>query len=133
MNLFKGFLRRFHDYNSDLGQERNKAALAQLDDGDANKKHIEQRTLSKIEAARLTNIALRRMKNDREKGLAQIELYLDDWQFHNGPITTKEQLANAIADCVDRVRQKATAAQATRQMAEDAAFEDLTGLKDFPF
>ena len=76
------------------------------------------------------------MKEEREKGLAQIELYLDDWQFHNGPITTKEQLAHAIADCVDRVRQRAKAAQAAqaaRQMAEDAAFDDLTGLRDFPF
>jgi hypothetical protein len=81
----------------------------------------------------LTNIALRRMKDDRDKGLAQIELYLDDWQFHNGPITTKEHLAHAVADCVDRVRQRSRAAQAARQMAEDAAFEDLTGLKDHPF
>lgn len=130
MNLFKSFLRRFQDQSSDERQQRNRDALASLGDGDANSQHVAQRNATRVEAARLTRVALRRMKEDREKGLAQIELYLDDWQFHNGPITTKEQLANAIADCVDRVRRRAQAAQRLR---EDAAENDLTGLKDFPF
>jgi hypothetical protein len=128
MNLFKGFLRRFHDYNSGLRQERNKAALAQLDDGDANKKHIEQRTLSKIEAARLVRVAVRRMKEDRQRCEVAIEMYLDDWAFHNGPVTN-ENVMEAMRDCVDRISQRAQAAQ---RVAEHQA-EDHDGMKDFPF
>ena len=128
MNLFKGFLNRFHDYNTDVRQERNKAALAQLDDGDANKKHIEQRTLSKIEAARLVKVAVRQMKEDRQRCEAAIEMYLDDWAFHNGPIT-KENVMEAMRDCVDRIIQRAQAAQ---RVAEHQA-EDHDGMKDFPF
>ena len=128
MNLFKGFLRRFHDYNSDLRQERNTSALAQLDDGDANKKHIEQRTHSKIEAARLVKVAVRQMKEDRQRCEAAIEMYLDDWAFHNGPIT-KENVMEAMRDCVDRISQRAQAAQ---RVAEHQA-EDHDGMKDFPF
>jgi hypothetical protein len=128
MNLFKGFLNRFHDYNTDVRQERNKAALAQLDDGDANKKHIEQRTLSKIEAARLVKVAVRQMKEDRQRCEAAIEMYLDDWAFHNGPIT-KENVMEAMRDCVDRISQRAQAAQ---RVAEHQA-EDHDGMKDFPF
>jgi hypothetical protein len=128
MNLFKGFLNRFHDYNTDVRQERNKAALAQLDDGDANKKHIEQRTLSKIETARLVKVAVRQMKEDRQRCEAAIEMYLDDWAFHNGPIT-KENVMEAMRDCVDRISQRAQAAQ---RVAEHQA-EDHDGMKDFPF
>ncbi len=127
MNLFKSFLRRLHDYNTDVRQQRNRTALAPLGDGDANSRHVASRKAAGYEAARLTRIALRRMKEDRERGLAQIELYLDDWVFHNGPIT-KENQAEAMADCVDRIRQRAQAAQ---QVAEDRA-EDYGGMKDFP-
>jgi len=127
MNLFKSFLRRLHDYNTDVRQQRNRAALASLDDGGANKKHIEQRTLGKIEAARLLKLAVRRMKEDRQRCEAAIEMYLDDWMFHNGPLT-KENLAEAMADCVDRIRQRA---QAAHQVAEERA-EDYGGMKDFP-
>ena len=51
--------------------------------------------LAKIEAARLVKIAVRRMKEDRQKSQAAIEMYLDDWAFHNGPIT-KENVADAV-------------------------------------
>jgi hypothetical protein len=128
MKLFKGFLRYFHDYNSDLKQQHNKAALARLDDSDANKKHIEQRSFAKSEATRLVGIAVRRIKENRQKCEAAIEMYLDDWAFHNGPIT-RENLAEAMSDCVDRIRQRAQAAQ---RVAEDRA-EDHDGMKDFPF
>ena len=70
------------------------------------------------------------MKEDRQKAQAQIELYLDDWIFHNGPITTREKFNTAIRDCVDRIRQRHQAAQ---RLANDAAENDLAGLKDFPF
>jgi len=126
MNLFKGFLRRVHDYNSDVRQQRNRAALASLDDGDVNKKHFQQRTFAKAEATRLVKIAVRRMKEDRQRCEAAIEMYLDDWAFHNGPITN-ENIAEAMADCVDRIRQRAQAAQ---QVAEERADD---GMKDFPF
>lgn len=128
MNLFKSFLRRSHDSNSDVRQQRNAVALSRLDDGDANKKHIEQRTQAKAEAARLLKIAMRRIKEDRQKSLAAIEMYLDDWVFHNGPIT-KENVAEAMSDCVDRVRQRRQAAQ---RIAEHQA-DDYDGMKDFPF
>jgi hypothetical protein len=130
MNLFKSFLRRFQDHNSDERQQRNRDALASLGDGDANSRHIASRKALGHEAARLTAIALRRMKEDKQKAQAQIELYLDDWTFHNGPIRTQEQFNNAIRDCVDRIRRRH---QAARQLAADAAENDLTGLKDFPF
>lgn len=128
MSLFKSFLQRFHDYNSDARQQRNRAALSRLDDDDANKKHIEQRTLTKIEVARLVKVAVRRIKEDRQKREAAIEMYLDDWAFHNGPIT-KENIAEAMSDCVDRIRQRAQAAQ---RVVEDRA-GDYDGMRDFPF
>jgi len=130
MNLFKSLLRRLHDDNSDLRQQRNRAVLAPLGDGDANSRHVANRKALRNEAVRLTRVALRRMKEDRQKALAQIELYLDDWVFNNGPITTKEQFENAVRDCVDRIKQRQKTA---RHLAEDAVEHDLTGLKDFPF
>ena len=130
MNFLKSFLQKFR---GDERQQRNLTLLSALGDQDANAQHIASRVRARHEAARLTSIALRRMKEDREKGLAQIELYLDDWQFHNGPITTKEQLRDACVDCIDRVRQRKQAARRARQLAEDAAFDSLTGLEDFPF
>jgi hypothetical protein len=128
MNLFKDVLRKLHDHSSDAKQQRNRTALTQLDDGGANKNHIERRTQAKIETARLVKIAVRRMKEDRQKCQAAIEMYLDDWAFHNGPIT-KENIAEAMSDCVDRIRQGAQAAQ---RVAEDRA-GDYDGMKDFPF
>jgi hypothetical protein len=128
MNLFKNVLRKLHDHSGDAKQQRNRTALTQLDDGGANKKHIERRTQAKIETARLVKIAVRRMKEDRQKCQAAIEMYLDDWAFHNGPIT-KENIAEAMSDCVDRIRQRAQAAQ---RIAEDRA-GDYDGMKDFPF
>jgi hypothetical protein len=125
MNLFKGFLQHF---NSDSKQNRNKAALAQLDDSDANKQHIEQRTLEKVEAARLVRIALRRIKEDHQRSQAAIEMYLDDWVFHNGPIT-RANVEEAMRDCVDRIAQRAQAAQ---RVSEDQA-EDHDGMEEFPF
>ena len=130
MNPFKSLLRRFHDHNSDVRQQRNRDALASLGDGDANSRQIASRKASGHEAARLTQVALRRMKEDRQKAQAQIELYLDDWIFHNGPINTQERFNTAIRDCVDRIRRRHQAAQ---QLAYDAAEDDLTGLKEFPF
>lgn len=127
MNLFKDFLRRLHDHKSDVKQQRNQTALATLDDGSANKEHIEQRTLAKVEAARLVKIAARRMKEDRQKCEAAIEMYLDDWVFHNGPIT-KENIVEAMVDCVDRIKQRTQAVQSAREHAVD---DD--GMKDFPF
>ena len=127
MNLFKDFLRRLHDHKSDVKQRRNQTALASLDDGSANKEHIEQRTLAKVEAARLVKIAARRMKEDRQKCEAAIEMYLDDWVFHNGPIT-KENVVEAMVDCVDRIKQRTQAVQSAREHAVD---DD--GMKDFPF
>ena len=129
MNLFKSFLRHLHDYNSDLRQVRNTAVLAPLGDGDANSKHVASRKAAGNEAVRLMRVALRRMKEDREQAQAQIELYLDDWVFNNGPITTQEQFETAVSDCVDRIRQRAQAAQ---QVAENRD-EDYGGMKDFPF
>jgi hypothetical protein len=129
MNLFKGFMRKLHDMRSDQKQQRNLAALAPLGDGDANSRHIASRKALGHEAARLTRIALRRMKEDRQKGQAEIELYLDDWIFNNGPITTKEQFETAVRDCVDRIAQRAQAAQ---RVAEDQAEGD-GGMSDFLF
>jgi hypothetical protein len=127
MNMFKTFMRKLHDSSQDVIVQPTRAALAPLDAGDANKKHIEQRTLGKIEAARLLKIAVRRMKEDRQRCEAAIEMYLDDWVFHNGPITN-ENIAEAMADCVDRIRQRA---QAAHQVAEERA-EDYGGMRDFP-
>ena len=128
MNLFKEFLRRVHDHRSDVRQQHNQTALATLDDGSANKEHIEQRTLAKLEAARLVKVAARRMKEDRQKCEAAIEMYLDDWVFHNGPIT-KENVVEAMVDCVDRIKQRT---QAVQRFAEHQA-EGHDGMKDFPF
>lgn len=130
MNLFKSFLRRLHDHNRDERLQRNLSILAPIGDGDANSRHIASRNALGHEAARLTRVALRQMKEDKQKAQAQIELYLDDWVFHNGPITTRGQFDRAIRDCVDRIKQRHRAA---RKLAEDAAEDGLTGLKDFPF
>ena len=129
MNLFKSFMRRLHDNNNDERQQRNIAALAPLGDGDANSKHIASRKAARNEVSRLTLVALRRMKEDRQKAMTQIELYLDDWVFNNGPITTREQFQDAVRDCADRMARRL---QAAHQMAEDADYNDLVGMKDFP-
>lgn len=124
MNWLRNLLR------GEIRQQRNLSILAPIGDGDANSQHVASRNAARHEATRLTGIALRRMKEDKEKAQALIELYLDDWIFHNGPITTQAQFQNAIRDCVDRIKQRHRAAQ---QLAEDAAEDGLTGLKEFPF
>jgi hypothetical protein len=126
MNMFKSLLRHLHDGYHDYKQEWNRAALAPLGDGDANSAHIASRRALGHEATRLTGVALRRIKEDKQRAQAAIELYLDDWIFHNGPIT-KENFAQAMSDCIDRIKQRANAAQ---RVAENRA-ED--GMKDFPF
>ena len=123
MNWFRNLLGR------ETRRQRNLSLLAPIGDGDANSQHIASRNAARHEAARLLRIALRRAKDDRQKGLAEIELYLDDWIFNNGPITTKEQFDNAMRDCVDRIRQRIKAA---RKLAEARAENDLTEMKDFP-
>lgn len=130
MNVFKSFLRRLHDDNRDARQQTNQAALASLGDGDANSQHVASRKALRSEASRLTQVAMRRMKEDRQKATAQVELYLDDWVFNNGPITTREQFETAVRDCADRIKRRQQAAQ---QLAENAAEGDLAGMKDFPF
>ena len=128
MNLFKSFLRRLHDDRRDLRQQTNRAALASLGDGDANSQHVANRKALRSEVVRLTQVALRRMKEDRQKAMAQVELYFDDWVFNNGPIATREQFETAVRDCVDRIKQRTQAVQYAREHAVD---DD--GMKDFPF
>ena len=123
MSWFRNLLGR------ETRQQRSLSLLAPIGDGDANSQHIASQNALRHEAARLMRIALRRMRDDRQRGLAEIELYLDDWVFHNGPITTKEQFDNAMRDCIDRIKQRHKAAQ---QLAEARTENDLTEMKDFP-
>jgi hypothetical protein len=108
--------------------ERNLEALASLRNSDANSKHIEKRILKRHEANRLVHVMLRNIRSDKQTAMTTIELYLDDWVFNNGPIT-RENYAEAIADCVDRVVKQAEARQRLR---EEAEFKELQGMEDYP-
>lgn len=126
MNLFKGFLRHLHDYNSDLRQQRNKAALAQLDDGDANKKHIEARARKRQEAIRLIQKMHRDIRTDSQHAVTLIELYIDDWAFHHGytPKVGSPEFVEMIADVCDRAVKHA---QAIQKQRDDGEFHTTQG------
>jgi hypothetical protein len=108
--------------------ERNLQVLASLGDSDANSKQIKERILKRHEANRLVHVMLRNIKSDRQTAMTTIELYLDDWVFHNGPIT-KENCGDAVADCVDRVVKQA---EATQRLKEEAEFREMQGMEDYP-
>jgi hypothetical protein len=108
--------------------ERNLQALASLGDSDANSKQIKERILKRHEAKRLVNVMLRNIRSDKQKAETNFELYLDDWVFHNGPIT-KENFADVVADYIDRVVRRAAAAQ---RLKEEADFREMQGMEDYP-
>jgi hypothetical protein len=108
--------------------ERNLQALASLGDSDANSKQIKERILKRHEAKRLVNVMLRNIRSDKQKAETNFELYLDDWVFHNGPLT-KENFVDVVADYIDRVVRRAAAAQ---RLKEEAEFRDMQGMEDYP-
>ena len=107
-------------------RQTNLDALAPLSNMDANTKHIFSRVKKRFEAMRLIGIFLKRERADKQKAESNLELYLDDWVFHHGPIT-KENAAEVVADCLDRVRQQQRTVQA---LSDDAI--DPDGMMDFP-
>lgn len=129
MSWFKDLLGSVTGHSGDARRERNMRALAPLGDADANSEHIAKRKAMRHESTRLVHVALRRMKENREKLMGQLELYLDDWTFHNGPIDTQERFQDAMRDCVDRITQRR---QAAVRLAEEPE-QDVGGMQDFPF
>jgi hypothetical protein len=90
----------------------NLKVLEPLSNTDANGKQIFSRVKERIEAMRIVSIFLKRTRADDQKAQANMELYLDDWIYHNGPIDflpNKDHpkggpiFQNALADCVDRI------------------------------
>jgi histidinol dehydrogenase len=104
-------------------RENNKKILASLRDDDANRDHIFKRCWDRIQAMRQVTTVLKRSREDEQKALTNIELYLDDWAFHRGPIT-KDNVKEAMTDVVDRVLKQH---QAKQQRVEDAEFHVMQG------
>jgi hypothetical protein len=108
----------------------NSKALAPISNGDANRQHIFNRKMKRIEVMRLITAMLKRKRLNDQKALSNIELYLDDWAFHHGTPITKANAAEAVADCVDRVL---SLQQTKQEIAEQKEFEQLQGgLDDEP-
>lgn len=114
-------------------EANNRKVLEPFSKMDANAEHIFSRTRKRIEAMRLVAIFLKRKRQDTQKAQANIELYLDDWIYHHGPIDylpSKEHpqggpiFQNALADCADRIQKQQ---QAKDQMQEDAEFRQMQG------
>ncbi len=104
-------------------RENNIKILAPLSDMDANTEHIFSRMRKRIEGMRLVAVFFKRARAEKQKAENNVELYLDDWAYQHGPIT-KENIEEAIADCVDRVTQQA---HQRRQIAEEAEFRQMQG------
>jgi hypothetical protein len=103
--------------------ERNLQVLAPIDDGNANAQHIARRRAERVEWRRKLTVILKHFFQDMRKALTNAELYMEDWRFHNGPITTENQ-RQAIADCIDRVVSQHNTKAA---MEEDAEFRAMQG------
>ena len=104
-------------------RENNKQALDSIRDNDGNKEHIFARLLRRFGLKRQIAVALKHDRQEREKAQANIEIYLDDWAFHRGGITTAN-VKEALVDCADRV---VKLHQAKQQRAEDAEFRAMQG------
>jgi hypothetical protein len=111
----------------------NLKVLAPLSNMDGNAKHIFSRVKERIEAMRIVTVFFKRKREDDQKAQANLELYLDDWVYHNGPIDylpSKEHpqggpvFQNALADCVDRIAKQHNARS---QRKEDAEFLQMQG------
>ncbi|HKV79753.1 MAG TPA: hypothetical protein VJP02_16505 [Candidatus Sulfotelmatobacter sp.] len=104
-------------------RENNKQALDSIRDNDGNKQHIFARLLRRFNLKRKLAVMLKHDRQERDKAQANIEIYLDDWAFHRGGLT-KNNVKEALADCVDRV---VKLHQTKQQRTEDAAFREMQG------
>ena len=120
--------------------EQNRKLLASLGDGDANREHIFKRFQKRIEAMRLISIMFKRIRQDHQRAQSELEIYLDDWVYHHGPIDylpSKEHpmggpvFQNAMEDCIDRIAKQREALEQQKADAEHE-FEDDATMKDFP-
>jgi hypothetical protein len=89
----------------------------------ANQRHIFARLKQRFENNKLVALALKRIRQDRQRAETNAELYLDDWAFHHGGIT-KENLPQAAMDCIDRALTLHRAKQQQREFNEE---RELTG------
>lgn len=119
-------------------RENNKQALDSITNDDGNKQHIFARMLRRFNLKRKLAVMLKHDRQEREKAQANIEIYLDDWAFHRGGITTSN-VKEAMADCVDRIvklhRVKQHQAEDTEWRAMQgplAEFEDDRPMGDLP-
>lgn len=123
-------------------RERNKTILAGIGNESENQRHIFSRLLQRFKRNRAVALALKQIRQDKQKALSNIEMYLDDWAYHHGGLT-QANVHQAMSDCVDRMlalhqaKQQQREAQKERALSGglgdgfDGEFGDLPGDEDF--
>ena len=107
-------------------RERNKTIVAGIGNESENQRHIFSRLLQRFKRNRAVAVAMKQIRQDKQKALSNIEMYLDDWAYHHGGLT-QANVHQAMSDCVDRMLTLHQAKQQQREAQEERALSGGLG------